>query len=89
MFQFYNVPITCNYKYRCQDLPHPFDTLLHALGVARRAEASRLAGKRQQVFTETVRAVDPGGTGARIAAIEVTLDDLPNDRPEIGVCHRY
>ncbi len=31
------------------------------------------------------QAADPGEAGARVGAIEVTLDDLPDDRPEIAV----
>jgi hypothetical protein len=32
-----------------------------------------------------VRAADPGEAGARIAAVEIALDDLPDDRPEMTV----
>jgi hypothetical protein len=62
--------------------PHPSAPLLLALGVAGRAEAAGLAGERQQMFTTTVRAADLGEAGARIAAVEIALDDLPDDRPE-------
>jgi hypothetical protein len=59
--------------------------LLPALGVARRAKAARLAGERQQVFPVAVGTADPGKARARVAAVEIALDDLPDDRPEIPV----
>jgi hypothetical protein len=68
-----------------QGLPHPFAPLLQAFGMAGRAEPPRLAGERQQVFPVTLRAADPGEARAGIAAVEVTLDDFPDDRPEIPV----
>jgi len=68
-----------------QGLPHPLAPLLPALGVAGGTEAAGLAGERQQMFTVAVRAADPGEAGARIAAIEVTLDDFPDDWPEMTV----
>jgi hypothetical protein len=37
------------------------------------------------MFTVAVRAADPGETGARIAAVDVALDDLPDHRPEMAV----
>jgi len=37
------------------------------------------------MFTVAVRAADPGETGARIAAVEIALDDLLDHRPEMTV----
>jgi hypothetical protein len=72
-----------------QGLPHPLAPLLPALGVAGGAEAAGLAGERQQMFTVAVRAADPGEARARIAAVEIALDDLPDDRPEMAALIRF
>jgi len=37
------------------------------------------------MFTVAVRAADPGEAGARIAAVEIALDDILDDRPEMAV----
>jgi hypothetical protein len=37
------------------------------------------------MFTVTVRTADPGEAGARIATVEIALDDLLDDRPEMTV----
>lgn len=37
------------------------------------------------MFTVAVRTADPGEAGARIAAVEIALDDLLDDRPEMTV----
>jgi hypothetical protein len=68
-----------------QGLPHPCAPLLPALGVAGGAESAGLAGERQQLFTVAVRTADPGEAGARIAAVEIALDDILDDRPEMAV----
>ena len=68
-----------------QRLPRPLAPRLEPLGVTRRAEAAGLARKCQQVFRMAVRAADPGEARARVAAVEVALDDLLDDRPEIPV----
>jgi hypothetical protein len=49
------------------------------------AESPRLAGERQQMFTAAIRAADPGEAGTRVAAVEIALDDLLDDRPELAV----
>ena len=49
------------------------------------AEAAGLAGKRQQTFTVAVRATDPGEAGTGVSAVEITLDDLLDDGPEMTV----
>jgi len=66
-------------------LPHPLAPLLKPLGMARRAKSSGLAGKHQQMFRPAAWAPDPGKAAARIAAIEIALDDLLDDRPEKAV----
>jgi len=68
-----------------QGLPHPSAPFLPALGVAGGTETAGLAGERQQMFTAAVRAADPGEAGARVAAVEVALDDLLDHRPEMTV----
>jgi hypothetical protein len=37
------------------------------------------------MFTVAVRTADPGEAGARIGAVEVALNDFPDDRPEMTV----
>jgi hypothetical protein len=37
------------------------------------------------MFTVASRAADPGEAGARVAAVEVALDDILDDRPEMPV----
>jgi hypothetical protein len=37
------------------------------------------------MFTVAVRTADSGKARARIAAVEVALDDFPDDRPEMTV----
>jgi len=63
-------------------LAHPLGPFLKAFGVARRAESPRLAGERQGVFRAAVRATDAGKPAFRIAAVEIMLDHLLDDRPE-------
>jgi len=53
--------------------------------VTRWAESPGLAGERQQLFRSTVRTPDTGETRTGVAAVEVTLDDLLDDRAEIPV----
>ena len=59
--------------------------LLRAFGMTGRVKAPGLAGERQQVFRMTVRTTDAGESATRVAAVEVALDDLLNDRPEEAV----
>jgi len=37
------------------------------------------------MFTVAIRAADPGEVGARIATVEIALDDLLDDRPEMTI----
>jgi len=62
--------------------PHPRSPLFQTLGMARPAEAPCFAGERQQLFRMAVRAPDPGKARAGVAAVEITLDHLFDDRPE-------
>jgi len=66
-------------------LPHPLAPFLKTLGVARRTEPSPLAEEGQELFRMTVRAADPGESALRIAAVEIALDDLLDNGPEIAV----
>ena len=49
------------------------------------AEAPYFAGERQIMFRMAVRAADPGKARARVPAVEIALDDFPDDRPEIPI----
>jgi len=46
------------------------------------AGSLRLAEEHHEVFCEAVRATDAGKAAARIAAVEIALDHLLDDRPE-------
>ncbi len=66
-------------------LPHPLTPLLKTLGVAGGTKSASLAGKRQQMFRPAARAADPGESAAGIAAVQIALDNVLDDRPEIPV----
>jgi len=66
-------------------LAHPLTPLLQSFGVARRTEAARLTGKRQQMFRPAAWAADPGESAAGIAAVEVFFDHLFDDRTEEAI----
>ena len=51
--------------------------------MARRAETTSLTGKHQQTLFPTVRAPDAGKPAHRIAAVEILLDNILDDGPEI------
>ena len=63
----------------------PLAPLLPALGVAGGAKPPGLTEERQQLFTVAVRTADPSEAGARVAAVEIAFDDLPDHRPEMTV----
>jgi hypothetical protein len=65
--------------------PHPLPPFLQTLGMARRAKTPGLAGKHQKVFRPAARTADPRKSAARIAAIEIALDDLLDDGAQIAV----
>jgi len=67
-------------KKKC--LPHPLAPLLKPLGVARGTEPPGAAGEHQEVFRTAAGAPDPGKARAGVAAVEITLDHLFDDRPE-------
>jgi len=64
---------------------HPGDELqlLDTLGMTRRAESPGLAGEHDQPLFGAVRTPDAGESAARVAAVQIPLDDLLDDRPEI------
>jgi len=66
-------------------LVHPLSPLLQPLGVARRAESPRAAGKHQKMFGPAARTADPGEPTAGITAVKIALDDVLDDRTEIAV----
>ena len=63
-------------------LPHPLSPLLQPLGMARRTETTGAAGKHQDAFRMAVGTADAGEPAARVAAVEVALDDFLDDGPE-------
>jgi len=64
---------------------HPFAPLLKPLSVTRWAKSPRAAGKHQESLLATVRTADAGKPAARIAAVEVAVHDLLDDRPEEAI----
>jgi hypothetical protein len=66
-------------------LPHPFPPLLDALGMTRRAESACPAGEHHQPLRSAVRTPEAGESATGVAAVEVALDDFPDDRPEMPV----
>ena len=63
----------------------PLAPLLEALGVAGRAEAPRAAGEHDQPLLAAVRAPDAREPAARVAAVQITLHHLLDDRAEEAV----
>jgi len=62
--------------------PHPFTPFLQPPGMARGTETAGAAGKHQESFLATVWTADAGKPAAGVAAIEVALDHLLDDRAE-------
>jgi len=65
--------------------PHPLAPFFNSLGVARGTEPPGSAGKHQEAFRMALGTADARKPAARIAAIEIALDDLLNDRTEIAI----
>jgi hypothetical protein len=63
----------------------PLAPLLQPLGMTGGAESPGAAGKHEKSLLATVRTADAGKAAARIAAVEVALDDLLDDRTEEAV----
>jgi hypothetical protein len=53
--------------------------------MARGAEAAGTAGEHQEMFRMAVGTADAGKPAARVAAVEVALDDFFDDGPEEAV----
>ena len=66
-------------------LSHPLPPFLHSLGVAGGTEPARLAGEGQEMSRPAAWAPDAGEPAAGIAAVEVALHRLLDDRPEKSV----
>jgi len=66
-------------------LPHPITPLLTAFSMAGRTKAACLAGKHEEALFPTVRAPDAGKPAHRIAAVEILLNNILDDRTEIPV----
>ena len=64
---------------------HPLAPILTALGMARWTESAGLAGKHQETLLPTVGTPDAGKAAHRIAAVEIALDNILDDRPEISI----
>jgi len=48
-------------------------------------EAAGAAGEHQEVFLPTVGTPDEGEATARVAAVEVALDDFSDNRPQVAL----
>jgi len=66
-------------------LPHPLAPFLTAFCMARRAETTSLTGKHEKTLFSTTRTPDAGKPAHRIAAVEILLDNILDDGPEISV----
>ena len=66
-------------------LPHPLSPHITAFGMTRRAESASLTGKHQQPLLSAVGTPDAGKPAHRIAAVQILVDNLLDDRPEIPV----
>jgi hypothetical protein len=66
-------------------LPHPLAPLLQALGMTGGTKSSGLAGKHQQMFRPAAWAADPGEAAAGVAAVQIVLNHLLDDRSEEAV----
>ena len=64
---------------------HPLAPLLKSLGMARRAESPGAAGEHQEPLLATIRTSYAGKSATGVAALEVTLHDFFDDRPEVAV----
>jgi|GEM_PF-7017337 len=65
--------------------PHPLAPLLKPFGVTGRTKSSAAKGKHDEPLLPTVGTVDAGKGAARVAAVEVVLDHLLDDRPQLAV----
>jgi hypothetical protein len=61
---------------------HPLAPLLKPLGVAGGTKSSGATGKHHEALLPTFRTADAGKSAAGVAAVEIALDDLLDDRPE-------
>jgi hypothetical protein len=66
-------------------LPDPLSPFLDPLGVARRAESPGAAGEHDQPLLPAIGTPKTGKSAPRVAAIEIALDHLLDDRPKISV----
>jgi hypothetical protein len=63
-------------------LPYPLSSFLEPLGVSGGTEAVGATGEHQEPLLTAVRTADAGKPAARVAAVQIALDHLPDDRPE-------
>jgi len=59
----------------------PLAPFLKTLGVAGGTEPPGLAGKHQKMLCPAARTADPGESAARIATVDVLLNDVLRDGP--------
>jgi len=70
-------------------LPHPLAPLLDPLGMTRGTESPGAAGEHKKPLIPTVGTPDTGEPAAGVAAVEVALDHLLDDRPEKAALIRF
>jgi len=63
-------------------LPHPLAPFLKALGMTGGTKSAAAAGKVKEPLLTTVRTSDAGKPAAGVAAVEVALHHLLDNRPE-------
>jgi len=66
-------------------LPHPLSPLFQPLRMARGTEAAGAAREHQEAFRMAVRTTNAGEPAARVAAVQVALDDFLDDRAEEAI----
>jgi hypothetical protein len=66
-------------------LPHPLAPFLTSLRMARGAESAGFAGKHEEALLSTVGTPDTGKTAHRIAAVEILLNNILNNRAKKAI----
>jgi hypothetical protein len=61
-------------------LPHPLSPFLTSFGMTRRTEPACLAGKHQEPLFPTVGTPDAGKSAHRIAAVEILLNNILDEK---------
>jgi len=66
-------------------LPHPLAPFLTSLRMAGGAESAGFAGKHEEALLSTVGTPDTGKTAHRIAAVEILLNNILNNRAKKAI----